>query len=51
MKLQPGHAGRLSRKLAAELKNLNYPFVYREHDHIHPMAGGHFFPREELLIE
>ena len=38
----------LSRKLAAELKNLNYPFVYREHDRTHPMAGGHFFPREEL---
>ncbi len=38
----------LSRKLAGELKNLGYPFVYREHDRTHPMAGGHFFPREEL---
>ncbi len=38
----------LSRKLAGELKNLGYPFVYREHDRVHPMAGGHFFPREEL---
>ncbi|MFO0733932.1 MAG: hypothetical protein U0361_23815, partial [Nitrospiraceae bacterium] len=26
----------LSRKLAAELKNLNDPFVYREHDRTHP---------------
>ncbi len=38
----------LSRKLAGELKNLGYPFVYREHDRTHAMAGGHFFPREEL---
>ncbi|WHZ21076.1 MAG: hypothetical protein OJF47_000188 [Nitrospira sp.] len=38
----------LSRALAGELKNLGYPFVYREHDRTHPMAGGHFFPREEL---
>lgn len=38
----------LSRKLAAELKNLGYPFIYREHDRTHAMAGGHFFPREEL---
>jgi pimeloyl-ACP methyl ester carboxylesterase len=38
----------LSRKLAGELKNLEYPFVYREHDRTHAMAGGHFFPREEL---
>ncbi|HVG02995.1 MAG TPA: hypothetical protein VM842_08890, partial [Nitrospira sp.] len=38
----------LSRKLAGELKNMGYPFIYREHDRTHPMAGGHFFPREEL---
>ncbi len=38
----------LSRKLAGELKNLGSPFVYREHDRTHVMAGGHFFPREEL---
>lgn len=38
----------LSRKLAGELKNLGYPFIYREHDRTHAMAGGHFFPREEL---
>jgi predicted esterase len=39
---------RLSRQIAAELKTLGYPFVYREHDRTHPVAGGHFFPREEL---
>jgi dienelactone hydrolase len=39
---------RLSRELAAELTRLRYEFVYREHDRTHPMAGGHFFPREEL---
>ena len=38
----------LSRNLAGELKNLGYPFIYREHDRTHAMAGGHFFPREEL---
>ncbi|HNM19331.1 MAG TPA: hypothetical protein PKL59_15265, partial [Nitrospira sp.] len=38
----------LSRKLAGELKNLDYPYIYREHDRTHAMAGGHFFPREEL---
>lgn len=44
---------RLSRELAAELTKLGYHFVYREHDRTHPMAGGHFFPREELpaLVE
>jgi dienelactone hydrolase len=38
----------LSRAIARELTRLGYPFVYREHERIHPMAGGHFFPREEL---
>ena len=38
----------LSRKLAGELKNLDYSYIYREHDRTHAMAGGHFFPREEL---
>jgi pimeloyl-ACP methyl ester carboxylesterase len=44
---------RLSRELAAELTRLGYEFVYREHERTHPMAGGHFFPREELpaLVE
>lgn len=38
----------LSRDIARELTRLGYVFVYREHDRVHPMAGGHFFPREEL---
>lgn len=43
----------LSRALAKELTRLGYAFVYREHEKEHPMAGGHFFPREELpgLVE
>lgn len=36
------------RRIASELTKLGYPFVYREHDREHPMAGGHYFPREEL---
>jgi pimeloyl-ACP methyl ester carboxylesterase len=38
----------LSRTITKELTRLGYPFVYREHDREHPMAGGHYFPREEL---
>lgn len=38
----------LSRSIVEELKRLGYQFVYREHDRVHPIAGGHFFPREEL---
>ena len=38
----------LSRAITQELTKLGYPFVYREHDREHPMAGGHYFPREEL---
>jgi predicted esterase len=38
----------LSRKLDEALDHLGYPHVYREHERVHPMAGGHFFPREEL---
>ena len=38
----------LSRSIVDTLAELNYTYVYREHDQIHPMAGGHFFPREEL---
>ena len=38
----------LSRTITEELTRLGYPFVYREHDREHPMAGGHYFPREEL---
>jgi len=38
----------LSRTISKELTSLGYHFVYREHDREHPMAGGHYFPREEL---
>ncbi|MFY4729537.1 hypothetical protein [Nitrospira sp. BLG_2] len=38
----------LSRSIARELDVLGYPYVYREHQREHPMAGGHYFPRDEL---
>lgn len=38
----------LSRKISEYLTEHQIPFVYREHDRLHPMAGGHFFPKEEL---
>ena len=38
----------LSRSVDKELTRLKYSHVYREHNRTHPMAGGHFFPREEL---
>ncbi|MEC4889334.1 MAG: hypothetical protein RI101_04665 [Nitrospira sp.] len=38
----------LSRTISRELAAIGYPHVYREHQREHPMAGGHFFPREEL---
>ena len=38
----------LSRSIAHELTALGYAYVYREHQGEHPMAGGHYFPREEL---
>lgn len=38
----------LSRRIAGELAAIGYPHVYREHQREHPMAGGHYFPREEL---
>jgi hypothetical protein len=38
----------LSRTISGELARLGYPHVYREHAREHPMAGGHYFPREEL---
>ncbi|MGZ8365246.1 MAG: carboxylesterase family protein, partial [Nitrospira sp.] len=38
----------LSRSIARELEVLGYPHVYREHQREHPMAGGHYFPKEEL---
>lgn len=38
----------LSRSIDEALTELKYAHVYREHDRVHPHAGGHFFPREEL---
>ncbi|MBH0200154.1 MAG: hypothetical protein HP497_12165 [Nitrospira sp.] len=38
----------LSRSISRELKMLGYSHVYREHEREHPMAGGHYFPKEEL---
>ncbi len=38
----------LSRSIVRELDALGYPYVYREHQREHPMAGGHYFPKEEL---
>jgi len=38
----------LSQAISRELTELGYPHVYREHQREHPMAGGHYFPREEL---
>ncbi|MFQ5543661.1 MAG: alpha/beta hydrolase-fold protein [Nitrospiria bacterium] len=38
----------LSRKVSKYLKKERISHVYREHDREHRMAGGHFFPREEL---
>jgi len=38
----------LSRTISRELAAIGYPHIYREHEREHPMAGGHYFPREEL---
>ena len=38
----------LSRSIARELDVLGYSYVYREHEREHPVAGGHYFPKEEL---
>ena len=38
----------LSRTIVRELEAIGYSHVYREHQREHPMAGGHYFPREEL---
>lgn len=38
----------LSRRIVRELTQLGYSYIYREHQREHPMAGGHYFPREEL---
>ncbi|CUS33173.1 carboxylesterase family protein [Candidatus Nitrospira nitrificans] len=39
---------RLSRSIVHELETLGYSHVYREHQREHPVAGGHYFPKEEL---
>lgn len=39
---------RYSREVWAYLLERGYSVQYREHDRVHPLAGGHFFPREEL---
>jgi len=38
----------LSRTIVKEFQRLGVPHVYHEHARMHPQAGGHFFPREEL---
>jgi predicted esterase len=38
----------LSRSIVDVLTALNYTYIYREHDRVHPTAGGHFFPHDEL---
>ena len=38
----------LSRSIAKTLSEYGYPVTYREHERSHPLAGAHFFPREEL---
>ncbi|NGZ02634.1 MAG: hypothetical protein CV090_06255 [Nitrospira sp. WS238] len=43
--VMPAH---LSRSIAKELDALGYPYLYREHQREHPIAGGHYFPKEEL---
>ena len=37
-----------SQTVQAYLKKQGYSVIYRKHDQVHPMAGGHFFPREQL---
>ena len=38
----------LSRSISRELDALGIAHVYQEHPREHPVAGGHYFPREEL---
>jgi len=38
----------MSRTIVDVLGELGIAYVYREHERVHPQAGGHFFPREEL---
>ena len=37
-----------SRTVESYLQERGYQVVYREHDQVHPFAGGHFFPYEEI---
>ncbi len=37
-----------SRKIAKRLTELGSPVIFREHQQVHPQAGGHFFPKDEL---
>jgi hypothetical protein len=39
---------RYSRDVKAYLEQKGYSVTYREHEQVHPVAGGHFFPKEEL---
>lgn len=39
---------RLSRNITKRLKALGIAYIYREHERVHPHAGGHYFPKEEL---
>lgn len=38
----------LSREVNAYFGKIGFSVIYREHDKTHTMAGGHFFPREEV---
>lgn len=38
----------LSRRITAYLENRGYSVLFKEHNRIHPLAGGHYFPKEEL---
>lgn len=38
----------LSRDLVKEMQRRGIPHYYREHQWVHPHAGGHFFPKQEL---
>ena len=38
----------LSRDLVKEMERRGIPYHYREHHWTHPLAGGHFFPKQEL---
>ncbi len=37
-----------SERIVEQMKKAGVPVVFRRHDREHPVAGGHYFPREEL---